>query len=263
MGKFDRFQAPLKAVRDVWNPPREVFLVRALITMSGGILVAFIVFTGWFFSDHSPHAQSHDAAHAEGHESSEHGEEAHGEEGAEGEHGESAEHGEEHAAAEGHGGGHGDGAEVSILARHDPIPKSIRERKTGTPLEGHDLVDPDIKEARGLAASFKSELKIEQKHRYVDLPEVAALTRQDGSFSAKVMVLTTVEVDTYEATQEVQKRMVEFQSLISALIGERRGDELKTQAGLGKLKSDIQREMNHLLRTGQVKDVLFVNLFVL
>ncbi|MBS1985241.1 MAG: flagellar basal body-associated FliL family protein [Bdellovibrionales bacterium] len=211
--------------------------------------------TYWIFSLHRKEVQS--SAH---HVTVEHEDEADEPEG---------DHGGEHGGGEGHGGGHEGGHEAGAEGHEggfarNPIPKSIRARQDGIPEEGHDLVDPDITATRSLASVLKdSELKVKLPHVFVDVPEIIAATRASGGFSSKVVVSTTIEVDSNEAQRELLERKVEIQALISSLISEVKGEALKTPEGIADFKLAIQREINHMLKSGKVIDVLFPQIFVM
>jgi hypothetical protein len=208
------------------------------------------------------HGEGHGEAHAEGHESG-HGEEE-GEEEEEhgGGHEEGGAHGGEHGGGE-HGGEHAEGGGESAGLGHNPIPKSIRARRTGTLAADHDLVDPDIQATRSLASMMKGEVEVSTGARFVEIPDVMASTKLGGVHNGKIFISPHLEVTTREAQAEVESRKTEIQSLISSIVSERQRDTLKTFEGQARLKLEIQREINHLLRNGQVTDVLFANFYVM
>ena len=295
MGKLKILLAPLLAL---WNPARDTWLVRFCIVGIVAVVGAMGLASYWVLqpahglfgraatlavgskghgAEHgrevAGHAEAghgeHGAAHGGGHESG-HGE-AHGEAHAEG-HG--SEHGEEEGEEEeGHGGGHEGGGEhggehaegggEAAGLGHNPIPKSIRSRRTGELAADHDLVDPDIQATRSLASMMQGEVEVSTGARFVEIPDVMASTKLGGVHNGKIFITPHLEVSTREAQAEVESRKTEIQSLISSIVSERQRDTLKTFEGQARLKLEIQREINHLLRNGQVTDVLFANFYVM
>lgn len=255
----------------LWNPPRERFLVRSMVLTCVVVIATAGVATYWMFAPQGPAKPAHgEHAAAEGH-GEEHGAEAgdeHG--GGEEAHGEVAEHegggeghgegGEEHAEAGEHGGEHGAESQSIYAAK---IPKEITERQDGVPEPDMDLVDPKIEAARGLAATLKQDLKVKKEFRFVEIPEVMASTRIGANFSGKVLASIFVEVDSLETEKEVKARGVEFKGLIASIIAEKQRDALKTPEGQAQLKTEILRELNHLIKDGRVNDVLMSSFFAL
>ena len=66
----------------------------------------------------------------------------------------------------------------------------------------------------------------------------------------------------YESQVEAGAKTTELKALMSSLVADLTKDELRTFEGKARLKTHIQREINHVLSKGQVNDVLFSKFLV-
>ncbi len=166
-----------------------------------------------------------------------------------------------HGEGDGHGGGgHGE-SNPSIVS--NPIPKSIRLRQDGISDPEQDLVEPQPEAQRGLAGLVNtSEFKVEKTYRFYEFPEIMAGTSMQADTPGDVMLKIVVQVDSLEGEKELESRNTEFQSLIASVVSECDRDELLKFEGSSKLKRQIQKEMNHLLLKGKIKDVLLSEFFI-
>jgi flagellar basal body-associated protein FliL len=155
---------------------------------------------------------------------------------------------------------HGEG--IDLMGLPKIYPKEILEARDGIPEPGHDLVDPDPNKDRGVASLLSEDLKVELPYRFVEVTDIMTSTRLEKTGEGILMADIVLEVSTKTAQNEVERRKTEIRSMISSLIAERSKERLTNFKGMAALKTDIQREVNHRLRDGQVTDVLFKNYFV-
>jgi hypothetical protein len=155
-------------------------------------------------------------------------------------------------------------ADDEIHLGSSPLPKSVLARQDGKMESDHDLVDPEIEKTRNVASTLaSSDLKVSSKlYRFVEIQEIFAGTRSGRQHEGHFMGDVVLELDSAEAEKEVRSRKTELQSVITSIVAERQQDRLKTREGHDEIKSDVQRELNHILHDGKVVDVLFTNYLV-
>ena len=92
-------------------------------------------------------------------------------------------------------------------------------------------------------------------------PEFNANTADvDVTRYVKVSVVLTYTENSQELSVELPERVYMIKDIIYAMIRSYTFDELRTNEGIEQLKSDIKSEINSLLKTGQIDDVLLVDL---
>jgi len=161
----------------------------------------------------------------------------------------------EHSEEENHGSGEDSNQGASVITQN-AIPDSILERQDGKIEETQDLIEPEIINHRDISSVMKDDLKFEGLPKYVDLTEIIAGTRGSQEADAVMIGDIVLLVDNYDVQQEALGKVVELKAIVSSLVADITKDELRTFEGKTKLKTLVQREMNHLLKKGQVKDVL-------
>ncbi len=176
--------------------------------------------------------------HAEGHAASEGAAQA----------GEHAESGGEHAEAS--------AATPGFLA--EALPKSVRDRQDGIPEEDKDLVEKP-KAERDLASVMKEAPAPVPYNPFFEISEIMASTNDSGSKLGRVAMTVVFEGATGSTLFELERRKGELQYLLASLLSEKGRDELAERPGREKLKREIFREVNYLLRDGKVTDVLLTD----
>jgi flagellar basal body-associated protein FliL len=142
------------------------------------------------------------------------------------------------------------------------IPKSILDRQNGKLEEGQDLVEPQIQKNRSLSALVKSEILVEGPPKYVNLFEIIAASKGSKKGDAVVLGDFVLVMSDYEAQVEAQNKETQLKALVGSLISDLDREELRSFRGKAALKTAIQREINHQLTKGHVKDILFSKFLV-
>ncbi len=161
--------------------------------------------------------------------------------------------------AESHGA-EGEGGGLIQIARD--IPKEILDRRDGQMEEGHDLVEPEISETRGLASLIKNPPAPVELTRFVTLEEIFSGTKIGKRAGGAVITEIVLEVTNFEAEQEALLLKSQFRSIIASMASEFQQEELKTFKGKAALKARIQKELNLRMHKGRVKDVLFSSFII-
>ena len=78
----------------------------------------------------------------------------------------------------------------------------------------------------------------------------------------KVSIVLTYTANAKQLAVELPERVYMIKDRIYALISSYTYDQLRTNEGREQLKADIKREINSMLRNGQIDDVLFVDLIL-
>lgn len=173
----------------------------------------------------------------------------------------------EHASEKGseHGseskGGEDQEEDLSIITQN-AIPKSILDRQDGQISPGQDLVEPQIENTRSLASVLKDELQVEGPPKYVELTELLAGSRGGDSGDSVMIGEIVLVMNNYPGQQEASGKITELKALVSSIVADLTKEELRSFEGKTRLKIQIQREVNHLITKGQVKDVLLTKFLV-
>ncbi len=262
------FRLKTAVFTNLWNSKSNKILVRFVIVLM--LLAGSAMFGGSvYFAKHilqKKHEQvqaHHDIAKVETHQS--HGHDAENAEGSE-----LDEHAEEVEGA--HASGHGEHAKKdehgastvdSLMGQTSPYPKAITKAQDGVPEPDHDLQPPNLTETRGLASVVDlGEISTGAAHRFVDIKDIVASVRSvDDGNEAMFAIDVALEVDSLAAENEVKRRNRELYAMIAAIISNSRVEDLERPDGKNELKKKIFASLNHHLRTGRVKDVLFTNYF--
>lgn len=78
----------------------------------------------------------------------------------------------------------------------------------------------------------------------------------------KVSVVLTYTSNTKQLAVELPERVYMIKDRIYSIIRAYNYDQLRTNEGIEMLKADIKREINSMLRNGQIDDVLFEELII-
>ena len=78
----------------------------------------------------------------------------------------------------------------------------------------------------------------------------------------RVSIVLTYTANAKQLAVELPERVYMIKDRIYALISSYTYDQLRTNEGREQLKADIKREINSMLRNGQIDDVLFVDLIL-
>lgn len=158
-------------------------------------------------------------------------------------------HAEGHAPeAEGHGGGLG----------QSPYPESIISRQDGEQEPDHDLVDPIKSQMEIFKEGLKQkDLEVSKAYYFVSINKIATSAKDGKQSSGGIFAEITLEVSNAATEQEAMAHMNELRALITAIIAEKDRAELSdVRVGFPQLKKDIQERAQHLLKAGQIRDVL-------
>lgn len=94
-------------------------------------------------------------------------------------------------------------------------------------------------------------------------PEFNANTADvDVTRYVKVSIVLTYTVNAKQLAVELPERVYMIKDRVYAIIRSYNFDQLRTNEGIEQLKADIKREINSMLRNGQIDDVLFVDLIL-
>ncbi len=160
---------------------------------------------------------------------------------------------DEHAEA---GAPHGAEAPEEVVLGGPKIPKKVLAAQDGQMEEGHDLVEPQIEAARDIASLIKSDLKVSLGSRYVKVPEVYTSLREGRRQDGMLSLNLSFEVKSMDVQNEVERRGTEIQSMVSSMASERAKQDMLTTQGLLRFKTDLLREVNLMLGSGKISDVL-------
>ncbi len=140
------------------------------------------------------------------------------------------------------------------------IPKEISRRQDGVPEADKDLVEPEIRSGRGLASIVPEKTEPTAPYNpFLTYNEILGSTSEQASRVGRVALDIAFEVDSHFALRELQEREKEVKFMISSLIAELPYDELRTDEGRLMLKKRIFQEVNYLLKSGKIRDVLYSN----
>lgn len=78
----------------------------------------------------------------------------------------------------------------------------------------------------------------------------------------KVSIVLTYTSNTKQLAVELPERVYMIKDRIYSIIRSYNYDQLRTNEGISMLKADIKREINSMLRNGQIDDVLFEELIL-
>ena len=78
----------------------------------------------------------------------------------------------------------------------------------------------------------------------------------------KVSIVLTYTANAKQLAVELPERVYMIKDRVYAIIRSYNFDQLRTNEGIEQLKADIKREINSMLRNGQIDDVLFVDLIL-
>ena len=144
----------------------------------------------------------------------------------------------------------------------EAIPESIQDRQDGKREEDYDLVDPEITQEKGIAGFLEKDLEVSVGFRTVDIQEIVSGSRMGNVVDAMVYLDVVFEVETHEAQKEIESRKTEIKALVSGLVGSFSAEFLRSVEGKETLKLEIFKEMNRILHSGRVTDVLLANFMI-
>lgn len=78
----------------------------------------------------------------------------------------------------------------------------------------------------------------------------------------KVSIVLTYTSNAKQLAVELPERVYMIKDRVYSIIRSYNFDQLRTNEGIEQLKADIKREINSMLRNGQIDDVLFVDLIL-
>lgn len=78
----------------------------------------------------------------------------------------------------------------------------------------------------------------------------------------KVSIVLTYTANAKQLAVELPERVYMIKDRVYSIIRSYNFDQLRTNEGIEQLKADIKREINSMLRNGQIDDVLFVDLIL-
>jgi flagellar basal body-associated protein FliL len=154
------------------------------------------------------------------------------------------------------------GGGLNAIVGMRPIPREIRNRQNGIPEPDKDLVEVEIRRGRGLAAISPS-AQVEEPVPYnpfVSYNEILGSTSEQAAHVGRVAMDIAFEVQNFGAMRELREREKEIKFVISSLVAEFTYDILREEEGRLALKKRIFREVNYLLKDGQIRDVLYSNI---
>lgn len=139
------------------------------------------------------------------------------------------------------------------------IPKSISKRQDGVPEPDKDLVMPEYKE-KGILAKVQTPAVAPAPYNpFFNYPDIVGSTSNSTSMVAKVAIDLSLEVDSFAVMKELEEREHEIKFMISSLVAENTYEDYRTDKGTNQLKKRIFKEVNYILKSGQIKDVLYNN----
>ena len=139
------------------------------------------------------------------------------------------------------------------------VSKEISKRQDGIQEADKDLVEPEIKKGRGLAA-FTAEVAPTQPYNpFVTFLGIVGSTSERGGQVARLAIDISFEADSFVAMTELQAREKEVKFVVGSLVSEITYEDLRSEAGAAKLKERIFAEINYTLKQGKIRDVLFQN----
>jgi flagellar basal body-associated protein FliL len=143
-----------------------------------------------------------------------------------------------------------------------PLPKEILSRRNGIPAAGYDLREPEESLFGRKPASKKDkekdkDIEVKVGNYFVELDTIYSNARVGNKSEGALILSLTLEVDTFNARNEVNTRKQEFVGLINNSLYQFQRDFLLTYDGKMELKVKIQEELNRKIKTGKVVDVLF------
>ncbi|HVJ64524.1 MAG TPA: flagellar basal body-associated FliL family protein [Bdellovibrionota bacterium] len=122
---------------------------------------------------------------------------------------------------------------------------------------GHDIVEPEVSEDRGLAAAIDSrDLKVVVGSRYIEFRDIEAVVRADMGSHTRVLLSITFEVNTYAAEQEVLKKETQIRELVAAVLAKKEKGVLNNFNGVADFKRELLESLKLVIRSGPVTDVL-------
>lgn len=122
---------------------------------------------------------------------------------------------------------------------------------------GHDIVESEVQEDRGLAAALgKKDLKVSMGARYIEFRDVEATVKAGMGNYSKMLLAITFEVDNYPAEQEVLKKEMKIREVVAAVLSTKDKDVLRDYRRVAAFKKELMDKMKLVIVTGQVTDVL-------
>ena len=107
--------------------------------------------------------------------------------------------------------------------------------------------------------------KMEKKHKVSSMAEIGPIYPLDpfivnlvsSNANRYLKCKIDLELDSPELQQEVDKKLPAIRDLIIQILSSKSVEEIQTAKGKQKLKEEIKRKINEILRTGEIKNVYF------
>lgn len=151
---------------------------------------------------------------------------------------------------------HGDDPQAMISAE-------ILSRQDGIPETDNDLKDPVKSQFEVFKEGLnKKEIAIQKAHYFVSIGNISSSAKEGNDSSAGVYATVTLDLTTAAAEKEVAAQINELRNLITAIISEKqRADLMDGHRGIADLKIDIRNRAQHLVKSGEIQDVLLEKYF--
>jgi flagellar basal body-associated protein FliL len=122
---------------------------------------------------------------------------------------------------------------------------------------GHDIVEPEVQEDRGLAAAIDSrELKVTVGARYIEFRDIEAVVKTGMGNHSRILVSITLEVDSYPAEQEVLAKEMQIREIVASILATKDKGVLQSLRGVVEFKNELLKRLKLVIRSREVTDVL-------
>ena len=125
--------------------------------------------------------------------------------------------------------------------------------------KGHDLIEPEIQEDRGLAAAIEDmDIKVSIRKSYVELKDIEAVAKSGFGNHSKILLSVAFELDQYPAEQELLDKEAKIRELVTIVLSEEHREDLKA-SGFNRFKSEMLLRIRPLIESGNVTDILITS----
>lgn len=155
-------------------------------------------------------------------------------------------------------------ASVSVGAHHKSKPseksQSLYPWAEGYSF-GHDIVEPDVQEDRGLAAAIdERDLKITMGARFIKFSDIEVSLKGENGANVNVLLSVHYEVNSYPAEQRVLniENQIKLREIILRVLADKDKNVFKDFSSINRVKKEILEQSGVLInvKDDKITDVL-------